>query len=299
MRLLVSRHLENFMALYSARNMHAAADAKGISQPALTKSLKLLEADLGVELFARTSKGIEATPAGHRLYRYASAIEQQARLAAMDFPEFAERLGGRIRIGVGPVLAASVFPAIVVAFHNRFRTINVAVETGISSSLAEGLINNDHDLIVAARPDEPLGSEFQSQALFGSEMIVICRKDHPLRSSGAVTIGDLVRYERVGFIEDREFEKKSRRALGAHSESMQPHIETASMAVMFGILASTDYYAIASDILLPRAEQDGLSRLNIGQDLWRIEVEMMCRRSLAKSRPIMVMRDLLLSRVNG
>ncbi|MBU2483494.1 MAG: LysR family transcriptional regulator [Alphaproteobacteria bacterium] len=61
MRLLISRHLENFLALYDARNMHLAAQKKGISQPALSKSLKVLEESLGATLFERTHRGLEPT----------------------------------------------------------------------------------------------------------------------------------------------------------------------------------------------------------------------------------------------
>jgi DNA-binding transcriptional LysR family regulator len=57
LRLLVSRHLENFIALYEAQNMHAAADRKGISQPALAKSLRIVEEEVGTRLFSAPRKG--------------------------------------------------------------------------------------------------------------------------------------------------------------------------------------------------------------------------------------------------
>lgn len=292
-RLLISRHLENFMAIYAAQNMHVAAERKGISQPALTKSLKLLEADLGTELFVRTSRGVEATPAGHLLHRYACEIDQQARFAGMDLPELANQLKGRLQIGVGPVLAATIFPSVIVEFHKLFPAMNVAIETGISNRLAEGLLRNEHDIIVAARPEESLGDDIHTHAVFSSDMVAICRKGHPLLDRQPVSIRDLAAYERIGFIGDREFEKKSGRIFGPHAETMQPHIETTSMAIMFGILAATDYFAIVSDVLLPRVERDGLSSLATDHDLWRIDIEMMCKRSFSTSRPVKVMKDLL------
>ena len=295
MRLLVSRHLEHFIALYAARNMHAAAERKGISQPALTKSLKLLEAELNTELFRRTRKGLEPTGAAHVLYRYASAIDQQARFASIDLPEYLRSFAGKLRIGVGPVLATSIFPAILVEFHKQFPMVEVTVETGISNRLVDALNNNDVDLIATARPEDSLGEEFETFSLFTSEMIVICRADHPLMRRCPVKLRDLSEYERVGFIEDREFEKKSSRAFGVQAQRMRPLLETTSMSIMFGILAATDYYAIVSHIMLPRARRDGLDQLAVQHDLWQIEIEMMCRGSLSGSRPVSAVRDLFMS----
>ena len=69
MRLLVSRHLENFIALYEAQNMHAAADRKGISQPALNNYLKGLrrpEIDVAINIHAKTGATLDWIYLGDR-----------------------------------------------------------------------------------------------------------------------------------------------------------------------------------------------------------------------------------------
>jgi DNA-binding transcriptional LysR family regulator len=294
LRLLVSRHLENFLALYEARNMHVAAERKGISQPALTKSLKVLEEDLNAELFLRTSRGLEPTGAGDTLYRHARAIDQEARFATLDIGSIHENLGGRIRIGVGHVLAVSTFPAALTEFHRQFPTVEVSVETGISNQLVEGLVREEFDVVITALPEMPLPERFAAASLFTTDMVVICRRDHPLRSRSAVKREDLTSFERVGFVDDREFEKKSRRAFGAGAERLRPVLQTTSLTIMFGILAATDYYAIVSHMIVPRARQEGLAALSIQGALWQLDIDLMCKAALMSSRPVTTLQEVLL-----
>ena len=140
--------------------MHTAADKKGISQPALTKSLKVLEDDLGTELFIRTHSGLEPTNAGTALFRHARVIDQEARFAELDIRDIHESMGGRIRIGVGPVLAVSSFPPILAEFHQQFPKVEISVETGISNHLVDGLMRESFDVVVCQFgamffPDKP------------------------------------------------------------------------------------------------------------------------------------------------
>ncbi|WEX12098.1 LysR family transcriptional regulator [Chelativorans sp. AA-79] len=295
MRLLISRHLENFLALYDARNMHVAAERKGVSQPALTKSLKLLESELGMELFLRTSRGLEPTDAGNILYLHARAIDQEARFAGLDVQELHQNLGGHIRIGVGQVLAVSTFPQVLVAFHMQFPKVQATVETGISTQLVDALVNERLDVVVAALPEVPLPERFAATPLFKSDMVVICRQGHPLRSRKTTSLRELSRYGRVGFVEDREFEKKSRHMLGSRAERLQPVLQTSSLSIMFGILVATDYYAIVSEMILPRARRESLDQLPVEEGLWQLDIDIMCKSSLMASQPIRTIREALLT----
>jgi DNA-binding transcriptional LysR family regulator len=291
MRLLISRHLENFLALYDARNMHLAAEKKGISQPALSKSLKVLEESLGATLFERTHRGLEPTSAGELLHRHACAIDQEARFASLDISKYQSTLGGRIKIGVGPVLAVSTFPQALADFHHSLPGIEISVETGISNFLYDGLMNADFDVIAAAIPELELPENFTAVPLFTTNMVVICRKDHPMMAAPDVTRDSLGTFRRVGFVEDREFEKKSRRFLGGLSDQLQPILQTTSLTIMFGILAATDYYAIVSDLIVPRARREGLDAFSPLGGLWQLDIDLICKTTLVTSHPLQVLRQ--------
>ena len=292
MRLLVSRHLENFLVTYEALNLHDAADLKGISQPALSKSLKLLEEEIGAALFIRTSRGLEPTPAGDTLHKYARRLDQDARFASIDLQRSVDNLYGRMRIGIGPVLATTTFPKIIAQFHRQFPQISVTVETGVSSTLI-GALHRDHlDVVVSALPEAAIPDSMVSMPLFKSEMIAIGRKGHPLahQVSSYEQVSEL---GRVGFVEDREFERNAAKALGQKAERFSPILQTTSLSVMFGMLAETDYYAIVSDMILPRALESGLVKLQCDGELWSITIGVVCKVSISESRAIVALRKAL------
>ena len=274
MRLLVSRHLENFVALYEARNMHTAAQRKGISQPALTKSLKLLEEEAGVELFLRTSKGLEATEAGDRLYGYASAIDQERRFATMDMQRSHLALETQLRLGVGPAVAVSVFPPALVSFHRTYPNVQLTVENAITGRLVDSLVRGDLDVIITSRPTDALPERFTSVPLFRNNMVVLCRKGHPLRTAKKVTLAQLAEYGRIGFL----------------SETVSV-IQTTSLSVMLDLVATTDHFAMVNETILPKARREGLLPLDVVDPIPHLEIELMCKRTFVASPPIVAIRE--------
>jgi DNA-binding transcriptional LysR family regulator len=77
MRIMDLRQLEYFLRVAQRRNISAAAAELNITQPSLTKSIKLLEKELGVRLFDRLARGVELTDYGHTLLRHAEAVHVQ------------------------------------------------------------------------------------------------------------------------------------------------------------------------------------------------------------------------------
>ena len=93
------RQIECFLAVAEQLNFTRAAETLYISQPALSKQITRLEQEIGVQLFARKSRGIELTPAGTALYHAAErifeAIDDAVKLARQ-----AENASGTLRIAV-------------------------------------------------------------------------------------------------------------------------------------------------------------------------------------------------------
>ncbi|HTN64002.1 MAG TPA: LysR family transcriptional regulator [Devosia sp.] len=286
MRLLVSRHLEHFLALYDVRNMRVAAERKGITQPALTKSLKTLEDEVGGDLFKRTAKGLEPTEAGETLYRYAHAIDQEARFATLDIQRSAIETKGLLRMGVGPALAVSFLPTVLVDFHHNFPSVQVSVETGITSRLIEQVISGDIDVMISARPQRALPDHFAAMHLFSNNMVAVCRRDHPLHGLGRASIEQLCQYRRIGFLDDHDFDIHARKIYGKRVEKMTAAMRTNSVSVMLQVLAATDHFAIINEVMLPAAMQQGLVPIALHDALWVIHIELICKLAFIDSRPI-------------
>jgi DNA-binding transcriptional LysR family regulator len=302
MRLLVSRHLENFLALCETRNMRVAAERKGITQPALTKSLKILEDEVGTQLFLRTAKGMEPTPAGELFYRHVRSIDQAARFAELDIRQSIDRTEGRLRIGVGPGLAVSSFPKVLVKFQKDFPEVQVAVEVHLTDHLVDQLVRDNLDVVASALPVHDLPPHFVSLRLTSIEMALICRPGHPLTRERLVTAEMLGRYGCVTFMDDRST-TRFRESLGQGEGMTRPMTQTNSVGLMLALLSITDHYSVVGSNIVERARQLGLVTLPAQVSLPRREVDLMCKRTLLHSRPVQALlggwRDILSAETVG
>ena len=111
-----SATLDYFLAAYRHRSIGKACRELGLSQPALSKTIRRLEDELRVQLFERTPVGIEPTSYGHTLARRANIISNEIGRAASEIATLRGHIGGEARIGVGPALASSLVSEALAAF---------------------------------------------------------------------------------------------------------------------------------------------------------------------------------------
>ncbi|WP_441523295.1 LysR family transcriptional regulator [Bosea sp. TAB14] len=123
------RQVEVFKAIMDSGSITEAANILRISQPAVSKALKLLEAELGLRLFARTTKGIAATEEARLLYteveRTYFGMQNLARFAA----GLSDRKQGRIVVSTIPALGIAWLPAMVARFSEAHPDVTIALES--------------------------------------------------------------------------------------------------------------------------------------------------------------------------
>src|SRR5689334_19694618 len=102
------RDLEYFATVAQHRHLGRAADALGITQPALSKSLGRLEASLGVKLAKRGARGVELTPEGAALQRRVHDLRLSFKSVMREVKDVSEGRSGEACIGVGPSVSESL-----------------------------------------------------------------------------------------------------------------------------------------------------------------------------------------------
>ncbi|MCH1866378.1 LysR substrate-binding domain-containing protein [Nocardioides sp. CFH 31398] len=163
---LDTRRLRVFLAVADELHFSRAAARLHLSQPALSQQVRLLERDLGVALFTRTSRQVGLTLAGEALQQAAPRVLHEADRAVEAAQQAAHGVTGRITIGSVRTGLASVLPAVMRAFtvdHPRVRFDLVHMDTALQlRALADRSI--DVGIVRAAAPTpglvvEPLVSE--------------------------------------------------------------------------------------------------------------------------------------------
>ena len=181
------RLLRHFLGVADRGNITAAAQALNISQPALSKSIRQLEREVGALLFERHLHGVALTREGEVLARRARLMELEFRHALAEISAMEHGLSGVLRVEAGPVWLTTMLPPVVAAFHHQFPRVKVRLTGGVIDTMVPSLIRGDIDVICGTL-DFPNHPEFVKEPLIGIRHVVIASRRHPLlKSAGPVS----------------------------------------------------------------------------------------------------------------
>ena len=142
------RHLETFMQIAYHRGFNRAAAHLNTAQSALTRQIKILENELGVQLFVRSGRGVHTTPAGDLLLNRAAAILRQVRQTRSELIAQSEMPRGEICIGLPPSLEEVVGIPLLTRFSQAYPEVQITCRTGVSIELREWVLNHEVDLAI-------------------------------------------------------------------------------------------------------------------------------------------------------
>jgi|SRR5665213_783721 len=178
-------HLAVFHAVAEAKSVSGGAESLLISQPAVSKQVRLLEQSLGTTLFERTPRGVILTEAGAVLAGYARRIFSLEAEAVRALDEIRGLKRGRLAIGASTTIGVYLLPEIFVRFRQQYpeieASLEVAASRGIEQKLAEGGL--DIGFIESSTTDDGLRSE----QFMSDELAAIVPLNHPLAAKRTVS----------------------------------------------------------------------------------------------------------------
>ena len=117
---MVSKQDETFLAIAQAGSVSKAAQGLYLSQPAVSRSLKRLEEDLGAQLFDREAVPLRLTQAGERYLRYVRENQERERRLRQDLAQLEREPSGTVRVGLNFWRSSLVLPRVLPAFQRRY-----------------------------------------------------------------------------------------------------------------------------------------------------------------------------------
>ena len=132
------RQLEYFCAVAEGRSISATARALHVAQPPISRQIAQLEAELGVQLFARESRGMKLTEAGQALYRQSRSLFLNLRRVEENVRSIGAGEGGRINVGV--IYSAMPYALhYLEAYHARYPKVEFYIRLGSPQDLLNDL----------------------------------------------------------------------------------------------------------------------------------------------------------------
>ncbi len=140
------RQLEYFVRVAELGGFSRAAMLLGIAQPALSRQVRLLEADLRTSLFRRTGRGVVLTESGQRLLAHAQGILHQLGQARDDLLAGTDEPTGRVVVGLPPSMARRLTLPLVERFQADLPRARLAIVEGLSTHITEWIATGRADL---------------------------------------------------------------------------------------------------------------------------------------------------------
>jgi LysR family transcriptional regulator of abg operon len=246
MRLQQIRH---FLAVVDAGTLRAAAGRLGVTQPAITKSLRLLEDGLGTRLLLRTPRGVVLTPAGRKFKERARVIEAELRRLGEELAAERGDAEGSVAFGVGPQSTLLV-PESLQSFRRQYPHARVRILEGVVPGLLGFVRDETLDFCISMAPARKLEGGLVFKPLMRPSLIVAGRKGHPRRR--ATSLRELSDCEWVMYfpLGVGAMLEKAFAAAGASLPRSIVHCE--SYAVALSLLANTDTLGL----LFPQVLED-------------------------------------------
>jgi DNA-binding transcriptional LysR family regulator len=278
MQLQQMRHV---VALVENRSLASAAKALGISQPALSKSLRRLETYLGVKLFERTARGVLATEFGREFVRHARAIAVEVAEAERAVGAIREGREGRIVIGSAPSVIASVLPIATARLLKGRSDLKVTVVGGLHDRLFEWLRAGELDVVISNLVDQPDDSDLAQETLFVDRVVLACRPGHPLTARRNPPKKEIDGYRWVLPATTIVTRQHLEMALAAHGLAPpRLAVETNSLSFMRAMIMETDCLGyIPAVTMAPGRECAGLVPAGVAWLNWHRPVGLTLRRS--------------------
>jgi len=184
------RDLEYFAVVAEHAHLGRAAAALGLSQPALSKSLRRLESALQTKLVKRTVKGVELTLEGATLLTRVSELRVSLQNVAREINEVGEGRVGRLRVGAGFAISEQFLSTAFATLLKDSPRSSLQITMSDNDVMIPALRNGELDLIINYHPPRlPEGLVFEH--LFDDRYVISAAADHPLAKKRRVTVADL------------------------------------------------------------------------------------------------------------
>lgn len=191
---MTPRRLRQFLALIEHAHFGRAANALGVSQPALSKSIQLLESELGVSLFDRRPEGVMLTAFGQLLREKSQRLLMAEEDLLRDMALLKGGDIGALKVALGPYPSITSGYASIARLHARHPRIKVTAHVAGWREVAHQVATGAVDLGIAEISTLQGRDEFSCELLGEHKGRLFCRPGHPLLSQRSMSLQQTLDY---------------------------------------------------------------------------------------------------------
>ena len=172
--------LHALVAAIDEGSLRGAARLLGLSQPAISKTLRELEREVAAPLLVRSVAGVEPTAQGRALYGRARAVLRELEEAVADIRQLGGQMVGEIRVAAVPLALLLLLPPALRTFGREFPEVRMDVREELYIEQLAHLRAGEVDLTLGPVPEDLVSGEFRVEPLAPISMVVVGAPNSPL-----------------------------------------------------------------------------------------------------------------------
>ncbi|KKD62054.1 CysB family transcriptional regulator [Grimontia sp. AD028] len=181
-------------------NVSSTAESLYTSQPGISKQIRSLEDELGVQIFGRSGKHLtKLTPAGSQIVEIARDILSRVDSIKSVAQEYTNPERGQLNIATTHTQARYALPDVISRFVKRYPKVSLHMHQGAPSQIADFVLKGASDFAIATEASH-LYEDLLMLPCYHWTRSLIVRKDHPLAQRSSITIYDIAQYPLVTYV---------------------------------------------------------------------------------------------------
>jgi LysR family transcriptional regulator, regulator of abg operon len=178
--------LRDVVAVAEAGSLRSAGRMLGIAQPAITRSIREIEHELGVILFERHAKGVRLTEMGRTFVRRAESIQAELRRAREEIEQLKGHQTGEVSIAVSTASAMSLLPKALQNFRKTYPDAILKISESFFAAIERDLLSGRIDFYVGPFDQGSTANSFIVEQLFPNQRRIVARRGHPLAQASSI-----------------------------------------------------------------------------------------------------------------
>lgn len=180
-------------------NVTEAANALYTSQPGISKQVRLLEDELGLEIFERHGKHIKSiTPAGKKIISIARELLVKAQGIRAVADEYTRPNHGVLRIATTNTQARYMLPSVIERFSKKYPDVSLHIHQGSPTQIHDALMSGEVDLAITTEAPYLFDDLVQIPCYWWNRAVIVS-PEHPLAKVKELTIEELGKYPLVTY----------------------------------------------------------------------------------------------------
>ena len=257
--------LQAFIAVARDGSFSKASERLFITQPAVSKRVASLEAELSVELFNRVARSITLTEAGKQLLPKAKELVDQADELQRYASNLNEDVSGNLSVSIAHHIGLYRMSPILREFKQRFAGVNLDIHFEDSEQAFHSVERGDIEFAVITLPSV-LPEKIKSEVIWVDDLHVVVARDHELAGQSTVDLTQLAMHASVLPSKETETHQIMQRLFDTHGLQMKIQMETNSLETLKMLVGAGLGWSLLPSTMLNNKE---LAVLNIGVSLTR------------------------------